>query len=89
MSTPPLRWGIVGTGMIAHKFAQALQETASGGLVAVGSRGAESAQRFAAEFGAVRAHGGYAKLLADAEVEAVYVATPHPSQGNFGVKGAP
>lgn len=88
MSTPPLRWGIVGTGMIAHKFAQALQETASGRLVAVGSRGAESAQRFAAEFGAVRAHGGYAELLADAEVEAVYVATPHPSHAELAIAAA-
>ncbi len=38
MSTLPLRWGILGTGTIAHTFAQALQETATGRLVAVGSR---------------------------------------------------
>ncbi len=88
MNTSPLRWGILGTGTIAHKFAQALRETDAGRLVAVGSRGAESARRFAAEFGAVRAHGGYAELIADAEVEAVYVATPHPSHAEWAIAAA-
>lgn len=88
MNTLPLRWGILGTGMIAHKFAQALQATATGRLVAVGSRGAEAAQRFAAEFGVVRAHGGYAELIADVEVEAVYVATPHPSHAELAIAAA-
>lgn len=88
MSTLPLRWGILGTGTIAHTFAQALQETATGRLVAVGSRGREAAERFAAELGAVRPHGGYAGLLADAEVEAVYIATPHPAHAEWAIAAA-
>ncbi len=88
MDITPLRWGLLGTGMIAHKFAQALQATAAGRLVAVGSRGRESAERFAAECGGVRAHGGYAELLADPEVEAVYVATPHPAHAEWAIAAA-
>lgn len=85
MSTPPLRWGILGTGSIAHKFAQALPATPTGTLVAVGSRGGESARRFAAECGGVRAHAGYAELLADPEVEALYIATPHPWHAEWAI----
>ena len=88
MDNTPLRWGILGTGMIAHKFAQALQETASGRLVAVGSRTPETATRFAAECGGGRAHGGYEQLLADPEVEAVYIATPHPSHAGLAIAAA-
>jgi predicted dehydrogenase len=83
MHDTPLRWGILGTGTIAHTFAAALRETPAARLVAVGSRGRESAERFATECGGVRAHGGYAELLADAEVEAVYIAMPHPAHAEW------
>lgn len=75
---PTLRWGIAGTGTIARKFASELPHSLTGTLVAVGSRTAEAADRFASEFGEVRAHGSYEALLADPEVEAVYIASPHP-----------
>ncbi len=88
MSHTPLRWGILGTGTIAHTFARALAETTTGRLVAVGSRGREAAARFAAEFGAVRPHDGYAALLADTEVEAVYIATPHPAHAEWAIAAA-
>ena len=88
MDNAPLRWGIVGTGSIAHKFAAALRETDSGRLVAVGSRGAESARRFAEEFGVGRAHGRHEDLLADPEVEAVYIATPHPAHAEGAIAAA-
>ncbi|MFT3829792.1 MAG: Gfo/Idh/MocA family oxidoreductase [Opitutaceae bacterium] len=87
MSHTPLRWGILGTGMIAHKFAEALRETPSGQLVAVGSRARETAARFAGEVGAGRAV-DYAELIADAEVEAVYVATPHPAHAEWAIAAA-
>ena len=88
MSHSPLRWGILSTGRIAHTFAKAVQASASGRLVAVGSRGRESAERFATEFGGLRAHGGYAELLADPEVEAVYIATPHPQHAEWAIAAA-
>jgi len=74
---PGLRWGILATGGIAHAFARDLR-TAGLDLVAVGSRSVESAARFAAEFGIPRAHGSYAELVADPDVDIVYVSTPHP-----------
>jgi len=74
--TEPLRWGVLGTGKIAHKFASELQQTESGHLVAVGSRTPASANGFVEEFGG-RAVGDYQALLNDKEVEAVYLSLPN------------
>ncbi|MCH8559735.1 Gfo/Idh/MocA family protein [Nesterenkonia sp. DZ6] len=72
-----LRWGILATGFIAGQFtSDAL--TAGLDVRAVGSRSAESAQRFATTYGIPRAHDSYEALVADPEVDIVYVATPHP-----------
>jgi predicted dehydrogenase len=73
-----LRWGILGTGGIAHTFATDLRLTDSGEIVALGSRSAESARAFADEFGIPHRHASYADLVADPDVDVVYVATPHP-----------
>ncbi|MDX2375876.1 Gfo/Idh/MocA family oxidoreductase [Microbacterium sp. LRZ72] len=72
-----LRWGILATGLIARLFTNDLR-TAGLNPVAVGSRSPESAQRFADEFGIPRAHGSYAALMDDPDVDIIYVATPHP-----------
>lgn len=74
----PIRWGILGLGRIAGKFALGLQSVPDAKLVAVGSRTAEKATAFAAEFNVPRAYGSYEAMLGDPEVDAVYVATPHP-----------
>ncbi len=76
--TAPIRWGILGCGNIARKFATGLQALDDAELVAVGSRTEDKASSFAAEFGAARSHGSYEALAADADVDAIYVATPHP-----------
>lgn len=71
-----LRWGILGPGHIAS--AQAADLVGSGFTVtAVGSRSEASAREFADRFGIPTAHGSYAALVADPEVDVVYVATPH------------
>ncbi len=92
MSSPasPLRWGILSTGRIAGTFARGVAASRTGRLVAVGSRSAESAARFAAEHGipGEHAHASYDALLADAEVEAVYIATPHPEHIEWAVQAA-
>ena len=88
MTTRPLRWGIISTGVIAHTLARALAASSTGKLVAVASRTLEPAARFAAEFADVRAHGSYEALLADPEVDAVYIATPHPSHAHWAVLAA-
>jgi predicted dehydrogenase len=69
-------WGILATGGIARMFARDL---ASHGhrIAAVGSRTMESARRFADEFDIPAAHASYADLVADPQVDIVYVATPH------------
>jgi predicted dehydrogenase len=72
-----LRWGIVGTGWIAELFVGDLQLTGHR-VVAVGSRTQESADRFAGRFEIPKAHGSYEALVADPEVDVVYIATPHP-----------
>ena len=76
--TEPLRWGLIGTGGIAATFAADLEMTDSGVVVAVGSRRIDSADRFGDRFGVPNRHASYEALVADPEVDVVYVATPHP-----------
>ncbi len=72
-----LRWGILATGGIAGAFASDLR-AAGLDLVAVGSRSQESADAFAARYGIAHAHPSYEALVADPDVDIVYVSTPHP-----------
>ena len=74
--TAPIRWGILGPGSIAHKFAVGLQAISEGELVAVGSRDRQRADAFADQYGAPNRHTSYEALSADPDVDAVYVATP-------------
>ena len=76
-SAPPLRWGILGAGGIAAKFATAVREHTRSEVVAVGSRSSARAAGFAAAHGVPTAHASYEELVGDPAVEAVYVATPH------------
>ena len=73
-----LRWGVVGTGKIAGSFARDTGFLPDAEIVAVGSRSQESADRFGDEYGVRRRHATYQALVEDPEVDAVYVATPHP-----------
>ena len=82
-----LKWGILGTGSIARTFAKGLRGSKTGVLVAVGSRSPEASARFADEFPAHR-HGSYEALLADPNVDAVYISTPHPFHAQWAIKAA-
>lgn len=72
-----IRWGIIGTGNIASVFAKGLTSLSDAQLVAVGSRTAESAQRFAERFDVPHAHSSYEALANDSDVDIVYISTPH------------
>ncbi len=74
----PLRWGILGTGHIARTFARDLQYLDDAVVAAIGSRTQSSADAFADEFQVARRYGSYDGLVADDDVDVIYVATPHP-----------
>ena len=76
--TTSIRWGIIGPGSIAHKFAAGLQTTSTGTLIAIGSRNQQRAEEFADQYGAPNRHDSYQALATDPEIDAVYIATPHP-----------
>jgi predicted dehydrogenase len=75
--TEHLRWGILGTGGIAEAQTKDLKVLGAP-VTAVGSRTQERADAFAAKHGIPQAHGSYEALVADPEVDVIYVATPHP-----------
>jgi predicted dehydrogenase len=77
-----LRWGVVGTGKIAGSFARDAGSLPDAQIVAVGSRSQESADRFGDAYGVPRRHATYQALVEDPDVDAVYVATPHPSHAD-------
>ena len=72
-----IRWGILGTGAIAKKFVTGLKSVPDAQIAAIGSRKQDTADAFAKEFGASKAHASYEALASDPEVDAIYVSTPH------------
>ena len=72
------RWGIAGPGKMAAAMVADFGQVSNGSLVAVGSRSEGRAREFADEHGIPKTHGSYVALLADPEVDAIYIATPHP-----------
>lgn len=89
MNNPtPLRWGVIGPGTIARKFAEGLADTETGILHSAASRDIKRAETFLNEFGGGKAYGDYQSLLDDTEVDAVYIATPHPFHAEWAIKAA-
>lgn len=72
-----IRWGILGCGKIARKFAADLRLVEDAELMAVGAREQSTAAAFAKDFPAKYVHGNYEELVSNAEVDVIYVATPH------------
>jgi predicted dehydrogenase len=72
-----IRWGILGTGKIAHTFSTALKSLPQAEIVAVGSRTQASAEKFADVFGIRQRYSSYEALVNDADVDIIYVSTPH------------
>ena len=80
------KWGILATGSIAHTLAKAIDQSDTGELVAIGSRTKENADNFAEQYAVTTAHGSYESLLSDENVDAIYVATPHPQHVEWTIK---
>lgn len=72
-----IRFGIVGTGTIAHRFAQAIRNVPGVELAAVASRGKQTGDAFAAEFGIPRVFVGYETMAQSDAIDAAYIAVPH------------
>jgi len=73
-----IRWGVLGAGTIATTFCDDLRLLPDHEVVAVGARTPGTNAAFAERFGVPHVHGSYADLVADPDVDVVYVATPHP-----------
>lgn len=72
-----IRWGILGTGDIAHLFASDLRLLPDAELTAVGSRAQARADAFGDSFDVPRRYDSYEALVEDADLDVIYVATPH------------
>ena len=77
MKKNPLRVGIIATGWIAEKAAITLNGLADCEAYAVGSRTLEKAQAFAQKWNIPKAYGSYSELIADPDLDLVYIGTPH------------
>lgn len=73
-----VNWGIVGPGNIANKFAKCIKNVNGASLLGVASRDREKAQEFAQKYGAPLVFSSYEEMAQSKEIQAVYIATPHP-----------
>lgn len=71
-----IRWGIMGTGFIAHNFAEGLKFVPNSKLVAVGSRTESQADKFSRCFGTLCVYSNYEALVSDSNIDVIYIATP-------------
>ncbi len=81
-----IRWGIMSTARINSKFLEGTRQSSALEILAVASRERETAERYAAENGIERAYGGYDALLADPDVDAVYISLPNSMHVEWSVR---
>ena len=78
-----IRWGIIGTGFIANKFAVAVRNADGAELTSVASRRPETAKAFAEKYGIANAFSSYEDLAASDCIDAVYIAVPHSYHARY------
>jgi predicted dehydrogenase len=89
MSTRSIRWGLLSTARINERLIPAIRSTPRSELLAVASsQGPERAARYAADLNIPRAYGSYEALLADPEVDVVYIALPNALHCPWTVRAA-
>ncbi|MBE1712059.1 MULTISPECIES: aldo/keto reductase [Mesorhizobium] len=86
-ATTPIRWGILGPGSIAQAFAGGVAASRTGKLVAIGARN-PGKPGLAEAFPGARIVDGYEALLADPDIDAVYIAVPHPGHAQWAIRAA-
>jgi predicted dehydrogenase len=77
MAAPPLRWGVIGPGWIAERFIGSIRRHTRQEVLAVASRDLGRSTAFASKHDVARPYGSYQELLADSDVDVVYISTPH------------
>jgi predicted dehydrogenase len=83
-----LNWGIIGAGEIARVFANGMRFSKTGRVAAVASQTEDRRDALANDFSISRRYSSYEALLADKEVEAVYVSVIHPFHAEWTIKAA-
>jgi predicted dehydrogenase len=83
-----LNWGVISAGGIAYVFCNAMRFTNTGQIVAIASNTESRADKFVNDFGIPRQYSNYADLLADDEVDAVYISTIHPRHMEWTIRAA-
>jgi predicted dehydrogenase/aryl-alcohol dehydrogenase-like predicted oxidoreductase len=86
-ATPKIRWGILGPGGIAKAFAGGVAGSRNGVLAAIGARN-PGKSGLAEAFPSARVLDGYDALLADPDIDAVYIAIPHPGHAQWAIRAA-
>jgi len=81
-----IKWGVLGLGKIANEFCKDLLLIEGCELHAVGSRSKDKAEKFGQQYGASKSYGSYDELLADNELDIVYIATPHNSHRKYAIQ---
>jgi predicted dehydrogenase len=87
-AAPALRIGMLGCANIARQFARDVAGCPDAKIVAVGSRSIDTAVAFARVFGIERSHGSYEALLADPEVDVIYLPLPNSLHAEWAIKAA-
>src|SRR3990167_4502758 len=77
MLKTPIKWGILGTSYISEVMANAIQESQTSELVAIGSRSITTAKNFANKFSIPRFYNDYQKLINDNDIDAIYIGLPN------------
>jgi xylose dehydrogenase (NAD/NADP) len=89
MAQNPLRWGLISTARINERLIPAIRSSGRCQLLAVASNsGQEKAARYASEWSIPRAYGSYEALLADQDVDVVYISLPNALHAPWAVKAA-
>ena len=83
-----IRWGIIGPGAIAHNYADGLAQATAGKLVAIAGRDAARRDAFGDAYAipAAKRYATYAAIMADPEVDALYISTPHPWHAELSIQ---